>query len=72
MNVQRDVRLRAHVRKVPQLSGHHAGAGVDSLPNLWEARDAFPGHADLWDALRSEYWAALLCLTDLPAPSTGG
>ncbi|WP_433728561.1 hypothetical protein ACQP0C_39300 [Nocardia sp. CA-129566] len=32
----------------------------DGPPNLWEARAAFPGHLDLWDAVRSDYWAALL------------
>lgn len=41
---------------------------LDGPPNLWEARDAFPGHGDLWNALRSDFWAALLCMTDLPNP----
>lgn len=44
---------------------------LDGLPTLWEARDAFPGHLDLWDAVREEFWAALLCGTGLPAPITG-
>ncbi|MFG1791248.1 hypothetical protein [Nocardia sp. NPDC049149] len=41
---------------------------LDNLPNLWEARDEFPGHCDLWDAVRADYWAALLNVTDLPNP----
>jgi hypothetical protein len=44
---------------------------LDGLPTLWEARDAFPGHVDLWDAVRADYWAALLSMTDIPTPSTG-
>lgn len=42
---------------------------LDGPPTLWEARDAFPGYLDLWDALRADYWAALLCTTDLPTPA---
>lgn len=39
--------------------------------DLAAAREAFPGHLDLWDALRGDYWAALLCVTDLPTPTPG-
>lgn len=44
---------------------------LDGPPDLWEARDAFPRHADLWDAVRSDYWAVLLCRAELAAPITG-
>lgn len=44
---------------------------LDGPLNLWEARDAFPGHSDLWDAVRSDYWSALLCRTGLSAPTMG-
>lgn len=44
---------------------------LDGPPNLWEARDAFPGHADLWDAVRADYWDVLLCRTDLPTTIAG-
>lgn len=41
---------------------------LDGPSNLWEARDAFPGHGDLWNAVRHDFWAALLGITDLPHP----
>ncbi|MEV0293256.1 hypothetical protein [Nocardia sp. NPDC050710] len=44
---------------------------LDSLPNLWEVRDAFAGHVDLWDAVRADYWAALLDGTDPSSTSAG-
>jgi hypothetical protein len=40
----------------------------DAYPDLADARDMLPQHADLWDALRDDYWPALLCLNDLPNP----
>ncbi|MFQ6393595.1 hypothetical protein ACLMAJ_27340 [Nocardia sp. KC 131] len=42
-----------------------------ALPDLWEVRMMFPGHLDLWDAVRDDLWAALLCMTDPPAWSRG-
>jgi hypothetical protein len=39
--------------------------------DLVSAREAFPGHLDLWDTLRDDYWAALLCGTDSPTPASG-
>lgn len=52
-----------------------AGPGLVSFdesaaPDLATVRDAFPGHHDLWDALRDAYWVALLNLADLPASAT--
>ncbi|MFD6161117.1 hypothetical protein ACFWF7_13825 [Nocardia sp. NPDC060256] len=38
----------------------------DASPDLADARETLPEHSDLWDALRDDYWAALLCATDLP------
>ncbi|MFI7002245.1 hypothetical protein [Nocardia sp. NPDC050175] len=38
----------------------------DAAPDLADARETLPEHSDLWDALRDDYWAALLCATDLP------
>ncbi|WP_228003067.1 hypothetical protein [Nocardia australiensis] len=38
-------------------------------PDLATVREAFPGHLDLWDALREDLWAALLDASDLPASS---
>ncbi|WP_433196661.1 hypothetical protein ACQP1G_44895 [Nocardia sp. CA-107356] len=40
----------------------------DAYPDLADARQLLPEHGDLWDALREDYWAALLCGTDLPNP----
>ena len=40
----------------------------DAYPDLADAREMLPQHEDLWDALRDDYWAALLCSTDLPNP----
>ncbi|MFE7796433.1 hypothetical protein [Nocardia sp. NPDC057440] len=41
-----------------------------NAPDLADVRDAFPGHYDLWDALRDAYWVALLNVADLPASAT--
>ncbi|WP_330249659.1 hypothetical protein OG874_25480 [Nocardia sp. NBC_00565] len=43
---------------------------LDGPPNLWEARDAFPRNADLWDAVRSDHWDVLLSRAELPVPIT--
>lgn len=40
----------------------------DPYPDLADARELLPEHGDLWDALRDDYWAALLNRTDLPNP----
>lgn len=40
----------------------------DSYPDLADVRQLLPGHGDLWDALREDLWAALLCGTDIPNP----
>ncbi|WP_330250732.1 hypothetical protein OG874_31630 [Nocardia sp. NBC_00565] len=40
----------------------------DADPDLADARQLLAEHNDLWDALRDDYWAALLCTTDLPNP----
>jgi hypothetical protein len=29
-------------------------------PDLAQAREWFPGHTDLWDAVRQDYWPVLL------------
>ncbi|MEU2030271.1 hypothetical protein [Nocardia amamiensis] len=36
------------------------------LPDLAEAREWFPEHNDLWNALRDDYWSAILNMTNLP------
>ncbi|WP_328405448.1 hypothetical protein [Nocardia sp. NBC_00403] len=41
-------------------------------PDLATVRDAFPGYLDLWDAVREDYWHALLDTSDLPASGTKG
>lgn len=41
---------------------------LNGLMTLWEAREAFYEHSDLWDAVRHDYWAALLDMTDQPNP----
>ncbi|MFE9322929.1 hypothetical protein ACIHDR_23015 [Nocardia sp. NPDC052278] len=40
----------------------------DTYPDLADARQMLPEHDDLWDALRNDYWVALLSATDLPKP----
>ncbi|MFB8281868.1 hypothetical protein [Nocardia colli] len=37
---------------------------LDGPVTLWDAREAFYDHPDLWNALRDDYWAALLELSD--------
>ncbi|MFI6043838.1 hypothetical protein ACIA8C_19575 [Nocardia sp. NPDC051321] len=41
---------------------------LDGLPDLWEVREAFYDLHDLFDAVRHDYWAALLDSTDQPNP----
>ncbi|MFQ6391929.1 hypothetical protein ACLMAJ_00600 [Nocardia sp. KC 131] len=41
-------------------------------PDLATVRDAFPGYLDLWDAVREDYWHALLNMADLPPSGTRG
>lgn len=38
----------------------------EPYPDLVTARELLPKHADLWDALRDDYWAALTNTEDLP------
>ncbi|WP_169814442.1 hypothetical protein [Nocardia pseudovaccinii] len=40
----------------------------DADPDLADARETLPQHEDLWDALRDDYWVALLRAPDLPNP----
>lgn len=40
----------------------------DGLLTLWEVREAFYDLHDLFDAVRHDYWAALLDSTDQPNP----
>ncbi|WP_433194275.1 hypothetical protein ACQP1G_36780 [Nocardia sp. CA-107356] len=40
----------------------------DTYPDLVDARQLLPEHDDLWDALRNDYWTALLRASDLPNP----
>ncbi|MCU1644516.1 MAG: Uncharacterized protein JWN03_4791 [Nocardia sp.] len=37
-----------------------------TYPDLAEARDMFPRHNDIWNAVRDDYWAALLAPIDTP------
>ncbi|WP_454195894.1 hypothetical protein [Nocardia sp. Marseille-Q1738] len=39
----------------------------EQLPDLAQVREWFPKHNDLWNALRDDYWATVLNMTDLPA-----
>ncbi|MFF4027034.1 hypothetical protein ACFYY5_29715 [Nocardia elegans] len=41
--------------------------GVAGPMDLADAREAYPQHVDLWDAVQSAYWAAVLAATDTPA-----
>ncbi|WP_433629743.1 hypothetical protein [Nocardia sp. CA-120079] len=38
----------------------------DVNTDLADARELLPAHDDLWDAVRNDYWTALLCATDFP------
>ncbi|WP_040689543.1 hypothetical protein [Nocardia vinacea] len=44
----------------------------DPYPDLVDARELLPRHEDLWDALREDYWTALLNMAELPSPGIGG
>lgn len=46
----------------------HGTIMFDTYPDLADARQMLPEHDDLWDALRNDYWGALLSTTDLPKP----
>lgn len=37
----------------------------DAYPDLTDARHMLPKHSDLWDALKHDYWAALLNPADI-------
>ncbi|MBF6296901.1 hypothetical protein IU459_05010 [Nocardia amamiensis] len=39
----------------------------NKLPDLAQAREWFPEHDDLWNALRDDYWSAVLNMTNLPS-----
>lgn len=41
----------------------------DPYPDLAAARELLPKHSDLWDALRDDYWAALMNSEALPNSS---
>ncbi|MGW4768926.1 hypothetical protein ACWEO2_12910 [Nocardia sp. NPDC004278] len=43
----------------------------DADPDLVDARELLPQHGDLWDAVREEYWSALLNMSDLPSAQAG-
>lgn len=43
----------------------------DAYPDLAEARQMLPQHADLWDQVRHDFWAYRLCMIALPAPASG-
>ncbi|MEV5833470.1 hypothetical protein [Nocardia sp. NPDC052112] len=52
-----------------QLPGVQPGTVMfDPSPDLAAARELLPKHSDLWDALRDDYWAALMSSKDLPNP----
>ncbi|WP_433202790.1 hypothetical protein ACQP1G_12910 [Nocardia sp. CA-107356] len=44
----------------------------DAYPDLVDARELLSEHGDLWDAVREDYWAALLNTADLPSPGVDG
>lgn len=54
--------------KTPLPSAQPGTIVFDACPDLADARELLPKHSDLWDALRDDYWAALLCPTDLSNP----
>jgi len=38
----------------------------DPAPDLAEAREWFPEHTDLWNAVRSDFWPAVLNVANVP------
>lgn len=54
--------------KTPLYGAQPGTVMFDAYPDLSDARLMLPQHEDLWDVLRGDYWAALLCPTDLPNP----
>ncbi|MEV4126896.1 hypothetical protein [Nocardia sp. NPDC049707] len=55
-----------HLPARTSLSTARPGTVVfDPYPDLAAARELLPKHDDLWDALRDDYWAALMNTEDL-------
>ncbi|WP_329408292.1 hypothetical protein OG563_38750 [Nocardia vinacea] len=44
----------------------------DPYPDLVDARELLPQHENLWNAVREDYWIALLTMAELPSPGIGG
>ena len=44
----------------------------DADPDLVDARALLSEHSNLWNAVREDYWAALLNRADVSSPSVGG
>ncbi|WP_067468670.1 hypothetical protein [Nocardia amamiensis] len=68
-------RLRSDGSTVPIPLGQCGLVAFDerALPDLAQAREWFPRHFHLWDAVRKHYWQVLLSThgphpTDLPLP----
>ncbi|WP_433198235.1 hypothetical protein ACQP1G_03395 [Nocardia sp. CA-107356] len=56
-----------------ELPGAQPGTIVfDAYPDLADARELLPQHGDLWDAVREDYWVAVLTMADHPSPGIGG
>lgn len=52
------------------LTGVQPGTVIfDPYPDLAAARELLPKHSDLWDALRDDYWSALMNSEALPNSS---
>lgn len=54
--------------RAPLTGVQHGTVVFDPYTDLAAARDLLPKHGDLWDALRDDYWAALMNCKDLPNP----
>ncbi len=44
----------------------------DGYSDLADVREPLSEHGDLWDAVRDDFWTALLNMADLPSPGIGG
>jgi len=44
----------------------------DADPDLADARELLSEHDDLWNAVREDYWVALLSRAALPSPGSAG
>ncbi|WP_330254373.1 hypothetical protein OG874_07425 [Nocardia sp. NBC_00565] len=44
----------------------------EGYPDLADARELLSEHGDLWDAVREDFWTALLNMADLPSSGIGG